>query len=122
MKLIIMRDQISKGVMSKKVHFSITATVEVSVEEKENIAKYKLGDTILYSNMEDRGSGILGAISRKAMAVEFNINDLINGRKIESEDILEILDLEETIKSVAKNFKQILEASANFGEEEVIEL
>ena len=122
MKLIIMRDQVSKGMMSKKVHFSILAKVEVTDDEKENITKYKLGNILLYSNMEDRGSGVLGAISRKAMAVEFNINDLINGKKIESDDILEILDLEETIIGAAKNFKQILEASANFGEEEVIEL
>lgn len=122
MKLVIVRNQESKGMMSKSIRFSILAKVEVTEEEKDNIAKYKLGKTILYSNMEDRGSGVLGAISRKAMAVEFDINDLINGRKIESDDILEILDLEETIKNVARNFKQILEASANFGEEDIIDL
>lgn len=122
MKLVIVRDQVSKGMMSKKVHFSILAKVEVSADEKENIEKYKLGNTLLYTNMEDRGSGVLGAISRKAMAVEFTINSLITGKKIESEDIGEILDLEDTIIGVAKNFKQILEASANFGEQVVIEL
>ncbi len=122
MKLVIVRDQVSKGIMSKKVNFSITAKVEVTDEERANITKYKLGNTLLYTNMVDRGSGVLGAISRKAMAVEFSINSLIDGKTIESTDIGEILDLEDTIIGVAKNFKQILEASANFGNETVIDL
>ena len=122
MKLIIIRNQESKGLMSKSVRFSILAKVEVSEQEQENIAKYKLGDTLLYTNMEDRGSGVLGAISIKAMAIEFTINDLIAGKKIESEDILEILELEEIIINASKTFKDILEASANFGNETIIEL
>lgn len=122
MKLVIVRDQVSKGMMSKKINFSIMAKVEITSEERANIEKYKLGKIILYSNMEDRGSGVLGALSRKAMAVEFTINDLAMGRKIESEDIIEIISLEEQITAAAKNFKDILEASANFGNETVIEL
>ncbi len=122
MKLIIVRNQESKGMMSKKINFSIMSKVELSSEERANIEKYKLGKIILYSNMEDRGSGILGAISRKAMSVEFTINDLAMGRKIESEDIIEIISLEEQITTAATNFKDILEASANFGNETVIEL
>jgi len=122
MKLIIVRNQESKGMMSKKINFSITAKVELSEEEKANIQKYKLANIILYTNMEDRGSGVLGAISRKAMGVEFTINDLAVGRKIESEDIIEIIGLEEQITTAAQNFKEILEASASFGNETVIEL
>jgi len=122
MKLIIVRNQESKGMMSKKINFSITAKVELSAEEQENIKKYKLENIILYTNMEDRGSGVLGAISRKAMGVEFTINDLAIGRKIESEDIIEIIGLEEQITTAAQNFKEILEASASFGNETVIEL
>lgn len=122
MKLVIVRDQVTKGMMSKKINFSITANVELTAEEKTNIDKYKLGNIILYSNMEDRGTGVLGALSRKAMAVEFTINDLAMGRKIESEDIIEIISLEEQIITAAKNFKDILEASANFGNETVVEL
>lgn len=122
MKLIIVRDQASKGVMSKKIRFSITARVELTEQEQADIRKYKLGNTILYTNLVDRGSGVLGAISRKAMGVEFTINDLSNGRKIESEDIAEIIGLEEQIISAAKNFKEILQASSMFGNETVIEL
>ena len=122
MKLVIVRNQESKGLMSKSVRFSILAKVEVSEQEQEDIEKYKLGKTILYSNLEDRGSGVLGAISRKMMAVEFTINDLIAGKKIESEDILEILELEEIIINVSKTFKDILKASSGFGNETIIEL
>ena len=122
MKLIIVRNQESKGMMSKKINFSIMSKVELTSDEEENIKKYKLGDTILYTNMEDRGSGVLGAISRKAMGVEFTINDLTRGRKIESEDIIEIIGLEEQITTAAHSFKEILEASANFGNQTVIDL
>ncbi len=96
--------------------------VELTSDEEENIKKYKLGDTILYTNMADRGSGVLGAISRKAMGVEFTINDLTRGRKIESEDIIEIIGLEEQITSAAQSFKEILEASSNFGNQTVVNL
>lgn len=120
MKLILQRNQ-TKG-FSGKTTFSVTATVEVSNEEKANINKYKLGKELLYTNMEDRGSGVLGAISRKMMAVEFTINNLINGKKIDCKTILEMLELEESIMEVTKTFKQVLDASATFGDEEVIEL
>lgn len=122
MKLIIVRNQESKGMMSKKIHFSITATVELTDQERKDIEKYKLGNTILYSNMEDRGSGALGIISRAAMEVLFTVNNMTQGKKIESENILEILALEEIITEAAQGFKNILEASANFGNQSVIEL
>jgi len=122
MKLVIVRNQESKGMLSKKVHFSITATVELTEQEKEDVEKYKLGNTILYSNMEDRGSGVLGAISRVAMEVIFTVNNMTVGKKIESDNIIEILALEDIIIEAARGFKNILEASANFGNETVIEL
>lgn len=122
MKLVIVRNQESKGMMSKKVHFSITATVELTEQEQADVKKYKLGDTILYSNMEDRGSGALGLLSRVAMEVLFTVNNMTQGKKIESSDILEILALEDIITEAAQGFKNVLEASANFGNETVIEL
>ena len=122
MKLIIVRDQESKGMMSKKIVFSITATVELTDQEKEDVDKYKLGGTILYSNMEDRGSGALGLLSRVAMEVIFTVNNMLIGKKIESDNIIEIIALEDIIIEAAKGFKNILEASATFGDETVIEL
>ena len=120
MKLVLIRDQ-SKS-LTGKAKFSVTAKVEVTDEEKSNIAKYKMGEMLLYTNMEDRGSGILGALSRAAMEVKFSINDLINGKKIECKDIMEMLALEEIIVDTSKTFKQVLEASATFGGETAIEL
>ena len=69
-----------------------------------------------------RGKDLLGAISRASMEVKFTVNDLINGKKVECKDIMEMLELEEVIVSVSKTFKQVLEAVASFGGETVIEL
>ena len=120
MKLVIIRDQSST--FTGKATFSIMAKIEVSSEEKANIKKYKMGKILLHTNMDERGSGLLGAISRASMEVKFTVDDLVNGKKIEVKDIMEIIELEEIIINVSKTFKQVLEAAASFGGETVIEL
>jgi hypothetical protein len=125
MKLLLRHDQKS-GLMGK-VTFTLTVRADLSQQEKDNIQKYKLGDTVLYERMTmvDKGSGLLGVASRlafKMMNLSVAIKDLTDGKKIDCKDIVEMLAVEDQIKEAAHTFKNVLEAAANFGGEEVIEI
>jgi hypothetical protein len=127
MKLLLRRDQQTSGIIRNTITFSVTVRAELSDQERQNIQRYKLGDSILYSRGElvDKGSGLLGLASRMAfhaMNISVSVNDLANGKRIECKDIMEMLGVEEQIKEAAANFKAVLEAAAHFGGDEVIEL
>lgn len=123
MNLLLRRDQRSS--MLGNAVFSLEVRADISAQERANIAKYKLGKAVLYTRAEltDRGSGLLGLASRlafKAMNISVSVDDLTGGKRIECKDILEMLAVEEQIKVAAQTFKQVLEAAAHFGGEEVI--
>jgi len=125
MKLLLRRDQ--KSGLIGKVTFTLAVRAELTDEEKSNIKKYKLGETMLYERdkLIERGSGLLGLASRvafKMMNISVSVKDLSNGKKIDCKDIIEMLAVEEQIKEAAQTFKSVLEAAATFGGEEVIEL
>lgn len=125
MKLLLRRDQ--KSGLIGKVTFTLTVRAELTDEEKNNIRRYKLGDTMLYERdkLVDRGSGLLGVASRlafKMMNLTVSVNDLSDGKKIDCKDIVEMLAVEDQLKEAAQTFKNVLEAAASFGGEEVIEL
>jgi len=127
MKLLLRRDQQASGLLRNTIAFSITVRAELSDQERQNIQKYKLGESILYTRGElvDKGSGLLGLASRMAfhaMNISVSVNDLANGKRVECKDIMEMLGVEEQIKVAAANFKSVLEAAAHFGGDEVIEL
>jgi hypothetical protein len=127
MKLLVRRDQQTSGLMRSTITFAITVRAEVSQQELNNIQKYKLGESVLYSRGEltDRGSGLLGLASRAAfnmMNISVTVNDLVNGSRIECKNIMEMLGVQEQIKEAASNFKAVLDAAAHFGGDEVIEL
>lgn len=125
MKLLLRHDQKS-GLMGK-VTFTLGVRAELTDQEKSNIQKYKLGDTMLYERMTmaDKGSGLLGVASRLAFKMtnlSISVNDLSDGKKIDCKDIVEMLAVEDQIKEAAHTFKNVLEAAASFGGEEVIEI
>jgi hypothetical protein len=125
MKLLLRRDQ--KSGLIGKITFTLAVRAELSDEEKKNIQKYKLGDTMLYERMTltDKGSGLLGVASRlafKMMNITVSVNDLSDGKKVDCKDIVEMLAVEDQIREAAQTFKNVLEAAATFGGEEVIEL
>lgn len=125
MKLLLRRDQ--KSGLIGKVTFTLSVRANLTHEEEKNIEKYKLGDTVLYEKMTmtDRGSGLLGLASRlafKAMNISVSVNDLSDGKKIDCKDIVEMLAVEDQIREAAQTFKNVLEAAASFGGEEVLEL
>ena len=125
MKLLLRRDQ--KSGLIGKITFTLAVRAELTDEERNNIRKYKLGDTMLYerNKLLDKGSGLLGLASRvafKMMNLTLCIDDLSDGKKIDCKDIVEMLAVEEQIKEAAQTFKNVLEAAASFGGEEVLEL
>lgn len=125
MKLLLRRDQ--KSGLIGKITFTLAVRAELTEQEKSNIRKYKLGDTMLYERdkIVDPGKGLLGLASRlafKMMNITVSVNDLSDGKKIDCKDIVEMLAVEDQIKEAAQTFKSVLEAAAHFGGEEVIEL
>lgn len=125
MKLLLRGDQ--RAGMLGKVVFTLTVRADLSQDEKANIAKYKLGETILYekNSLSDRGSGLLGVASRaafRAMNISVSVNDLAGGKKIECKDIVEMIAVIDQIKEAAQTFKVVLDTAAGFGGEEVVEL
>lgn len=123
MNLLLRRDQRS-SVLGNAV-FSLEVRADITAEERANISRYKLGKVLLYTKAElvDPGKGLLGLASRvafKAMNISVTVDDLAGGKRIECKDILEMLAVEEQIKEAAQTFKQVLDAAAHFGGEEVI--
>jgi hypothetical protein len=125
MNLLLRRDQ-RKSMLGKPV-FQLEVWAEISPDEMKYINHYRLGDTVLYTKGElaDRGSGLLGLASRiafHAMNISVSVNDLVNGKRIECKNILEMLAVEDQIKEAATTFKQVLNAATHFGGEEVVAL
>jgi len=125
MKLLLRRDQ--RAGFTGGITFSLDVRADLSDEERRNIAKYKLGKTVLYSKQElaDRGSGLLGIASRlafKAMNISISVDDLVGGKKVDCKDIVEMLAVEDQIKEAGTTFKFVLNAASSFGGEEVVAL
>lgn len=109
-----------------KVIFVLEVRADLTAEERASIAKYRLGDTMLYQSHDIVGGrGILGMASRlayKAITINVSVDDLVLGKKIEVKDIVEMLAVEDQIKEAAQTFIAVLSAAAHFGGEEVVEL
>ena len=123
MNLILRRDQ--RASLLGKVIFQLDVRAEISSEEMASIQRYRLGDAVLYSKSElvDRGSGLLGLASRlafNAMNISVSVSELVNGKRVECKDIVEMLAVEEQIKEAALTFKQVLNAAVHFGGEEIV--
>lgn len=125
MKLLLRRDQ--KSGMLGKITFTLAVRAELTDEEKANIKKYKLGETMLYERLKtiDPGSGLLGMASRmafKMINLTISVKDLEGGKQVDCKDIVEMLAVEEQIKEAAQIFRSVLNAASTFGGEEVIEI
>lgn len=124
MKLLLRRDQRS-GMLGKQV-FSLDVRADIGEEDQAAIRKYKLGETELYASHDIvGGSGLLGIATKlaiKAVTIHVSVNDLVNGKRVECKDIVEMLSIEEQIKQAAQTFVAVLNAAKHFGGEEAIEL
>ncbi len=127
MKLLLRRDQKSGMLGMGGVAFTLDVRAELTEAEQANIRKYKLGDTMLYERgkLLDPGKGLLGLASRlafKMINLTISVDDLSKGKRVDCKDIVEMLAVEDQIREAAQTFKNVLEAAALFGGEEVIEL
>ena len=125
MKLLLRRNQ--KSGLIGKMKFVLDVRAELVGDEKSYIAKYKLGDTMLYerATLTDKGSGLLGVASRLAFKMtnlSVSVDDLSKGKQIECKDIVEMIAVEDQIKEACQTFKAVLTAAASFGGEEVVEI
>ena len=125
MEMLLRRDQRTGMMGMGSVVFALEVRARLTPEEQKNISRYKLGKTVLYTKAElvGPGSGLLGLASRlafKAMNISVSVDDLVGGKRIECKDIIEMLAVEDQIKEAATTFKQVLEAAAHFGGEEVL--
>lgn len=125
MKLLLRRDQ--KSGFTGKITFILDVRAETTDEEKANIKKYKLGETMLYerNKLGDQGSGLLGLASRaafKMINLSVSVDDLSKGKQIECKDIVEMIAVEDQIKEASHTFHAVLKTAASFGGEEVVEI
>ncbi len=126
MKLLLRRSERS-SVMGKPIYI-LEVRVEVSPEERGWITKFKFGPSILYSRKgKPTGdpstlAGVGQILLHHALDLTVSVNDLVNGKRIECKDIMEMLGAEEQIKEAARTFGAVLKAASQFGGEEVIEL
>lgn len=126
MKLLLRRDQRAALIGSKPV-FVLQVRAEISDAEAGHIKKYKLGDSLLYEKKPlQQGANeyaqLAHTLAWRFANITITANDLVNGRKIECKDILEMLGVEEQLKQAAQTFKAVLDAAANFGGEEALEV
>ena len=77
---------------------------------------------MLFTNMEYRGKGIVGWLTRTAMGgIEIKIDDLVHGKEIDCKDIGQMISVEENLTEDCENFKRMLDTAAQFGGEQVID-
>ena len=119
MRLILSRSQ--KSTITRKPKFVLKAFADLDDEEASNVKKYRMGNTMLFTNLADRGKGILGAIARAIQGIEITVDSLVFGKTIECKDILEMIGIEQEIQEACGYFKQMLDTAAQFGGDEVIE-
>lgn len=128
MKLLIRRGQRDGMLGMGKVVFELAVRTELTDKERECIKKYKLGKEVLYMKNEmpivdgQTFKGLGQLLVARALNIIVTVNDLVDGKKLECKDILEMLAVEEQIRFAGKAFNAMLIAAANFGGEEVIDL
>ncbi len=121
MKLLLRRSQKS-GMLGGQT-FVLDVRAELTPEERQNIDKYGLANTLLYSHeAETAGAGFIGWVATELSALSVTVGDLTKGKRIDCKSILQMLGAEQQIKEAARNFKHVLDAASQFGGEEVVTL
>lgn len=113
MKLIIKRDQKAQtGLFGghKGMSFLLSSRMELTQEERDLVAKYKLENHPLTYTTHNGTE-----IPKETVSI------LLQGTTAEVKDITVLLNNEEVIKDACKNFKLLLDIMSTFGGEEVIE-
>lgn len=109
MKLFVKRDQKDqKGFFGghKGVNFLLSYRIELTPQELELISRYKVENHVLMTN---------------EAGMTTTVQDLVNGRVQEVQDISILLNNEEAVKSACRSFKILLEVMSTFGGEQVVD-
>lgn len=123
MKLLLRRDQ-RAALLGGAPIFMLDVRAQLSDTERENVAKMKLANTLLYQRLDESTApdGWWASGNFYAQQLKIHVRDLHDGIKFECKDIVEMLGVEHQIKEAAKAFVAILDAAANFGGEEVLDI
>lgn len=127
-QLKIRRSQ-AKGVM-RGVQFNVHFIAELSPDAHQAIDHYRFGKTVLYQKpLELKISfNMFIALWRvfwlwiTRSRWQITVNDLTKGRTVKCKDILEVLAVEEDVRTAAELFADILRAASWFGGEQVVDL
>jgi hypothetical protein len=124
---LLLRRSHRTGWPSGKVIYGLDILAHFTPAEVQAVARYRLAGTRLYQRMEvaDRGSGLLGVLFRytfRATNLKVTVRDLVSGKRVEVDDLLEILALEDQIRISAHTFKEVLRAAVNFDGRDILDL
>lgn len=127
-QLKIRRSQ-AKGGM-RGVQFNVHFIAELSDDARQAIEHYRFGKTVLYQkDLELKLTlNVLAALWRifwlwiTRSKWQITVNDLTKGRTVKCKDILEVLSVEQDVRTAAELFADILRAASWFGGEEVVDL
>lgn len=123
MKLILSKKQEKKGIMGGKIVYTLTIKADITEQERDNLQKYGMTDELLYSDVEgDPASSVWKSIKTIATATTIRVSDLSQGKTIECKDFIEIMMVEDRVKSACRTLKNLLDAMANFEGEQVINI
>lgn len=118
MRLIIKRDQADvKGFFGghKGVNFSLHGRCDITNEERELIAKYKVGDyTLADYKIKPKGA--------EPIDFRISVDGIIGGQSVTTGDINTLLELEQAMKTGCSNLKSLLSVMASFGGQQVFEI
>ena len=126
MKLLLHRSH-RPGLLGGRIIYRLDVRADLTEDERADIATYGLGGTQLYQRLEvaERGRGLLGMMFRlrfKAANLTLSVRDLIEGKRVECADIVEMLALEDQVRQAARTFSLVLNTAARFDGDEVLDV
>jgi hypothetical protein len=125
MKLLLRRGQ-RRGLFHKVIYI-LDVRLHLSEPESKSLRRRGLQRMPLYERLEltDPGHGLLGLAFRqvfKAANLTLSVRDLLEGRRLEFGDVVEMLSTEDQIRDAVQVFAQVLGAADAFSGDEVLEL
>ena len=114
MQLHLSRGQATK--LFGGVRFELHARATITAEEAELIKRYKVEDEVL------KNKEIKIPFTDRVLLIKVTIGSLISGQTFKCNDIREIIDCEEELKSSCVTLRKMVEIMKRFGGEEVIEI
>lgn len=125
MKLLLRRGQ-RRGVFHGVIYI-LDVRLHLSAHESASARRRGIERMPLYERLElrDRGHGLLGLAFRqvfRAVNLTLSVRDLLDGRRLEFGDVVEMLSTEDQIRDAVQVFAQVLGAADAFIGDEVLDL